>query len=293
MTQRITQYNKEFGQPRGGLVSPQLLSVTQLDDGCGELDSTVENIRNVGLVVHYLSRLTGTLVASLAEAKEAAESIFRAPLASARRLSDECLFPEAHDDALESLRDLSLTTYADGVASFELDERAVRAACRLASYEIAQHVGVAWYDPADTDRSPDATTVSHIIMMTERTHDFLREHGPATAVEFSFASGHEELEDDEADGYLIALDGGDGAFITEEAVWDYMARSSPPSKDHLLKLLVHYLMCKDSGLPQFRTQTHVGIFNPRMNAMYRLAIEDVPADVIETVRRDVIGHQRQ
>ena len=290
--QRIAQYNREVGQPRGGLVGPELLTVTQLDDGYGELDSTVENIRNVGPVVHYLSRLTGAFVSSQAEAREAAESIFRASLAGARRLSDAGLFPEAQLDATESLQGFSLTTYADGVASFELDERAVRAACRLASYEIAQHAGVAWYDAADTDRSPDSTTVSHIIMMTERTHDFLREHGPATAVEFSFTSGHEELEDEETDGYLIALDGRDRDFITEEAVWAYKARSSPPSKDHLLRLLVHYLMGKESGLPQFLTQTHVGIFNPRTNAVYQLAVDDIPADVIETVRRDVIGSGR-
>lgn len=292
VTQRIAQYNREVGQPRGGLVSPELLTVTQVDDGYGELDSTVENIRNVGAVVYYLSRLTGALVASQVEAREAAESIFRASLAGAGRLRDAGLFPEAHDDALKSLRDLSLSTYADDVASVELEERVVRAACRLASYEIAQHAGVAWYDPADTDRSPDATTLSHIIMMTERTHDFLREHGPATAVEFSLISGNDELEDEETDGYLIALDAGDGDFITEEAVWDYKTRSLPPSKDHLLKLLVHYLMGKDSGLPQFRTQTHLGIFNPRMNAVYRLAVDDIPADVIKTVRRDVIGSGR-
>lgn len=292
VTQRIAQYNREVGQPRGGLVCPQLLTVTQLDDGCAELDSTVENIRNVGPVVRYLSRLTGALVASQAEAREAAESIFRTSLAGAQRLSDEGLFPEAHDDALESLSDFSLSMYAGGVASFELDERAVRAACRLASYEIAQHAGVACYDPADTDRSPDAKTLSHIIMMTERTHDFLREHGPATAVEFSFASEYEEDEDEETDGYLIALDAGDGDFITEEAVWAYKARSSPPSKDHLLRLLVHYLMGKDSGLPQFRTQTRLGSFNPRMNAMYRLAVDDIPARAIESVRRDIIGSGR-
>lgn len=291
VTQRIAQYNREVGQPRGGLVSPELLTVTQLDDGYGELDSTVENLSDVGLVVHYLSRLTDILVTSYVEAREAAESIFRTPLADARRLSDAGLFPEAHADALESLREFRLSTYADGVASFELDERTVRAACRLPPYEIAQRSGVAWYDPAGTDHSPDATTLAHIIMMTERTHDFLREDGPARAVEFSFTSGHEELEDEEADGYLIVLDGGDGDFITEEAVWDYTARSSPPSKDHLLKLLVHCLMGKDSGLPQFRTQTYLGIFNPRMNMVYQLAIGDIPAEVLEIVRRDVIGYE--
>ncbi|MFD2840563.1 hypothetical protein ACFSYH_08265 [Populibacterium corticicola] len=68
-----------------------------------------------------------------------------------------------------------------------------------------------------------------------------------------------------------------------------MNQTSPPSKEHLLKLLVHYLMGAGSGLPQFRTQTHLGIFNPRLNTAYRVAIDDVPKDVIETVRCDIIG----
>ncbi|MFD2840564.1 hypothetical protein ACFSYH_08270 [Populibacterium corticicola] len=188
-TQRIAQYNKEVGQPRGGLMSLKLLTVIQLDDGLGMLDYEGENVRArvVRLAVHHPSRLTDVLVESQDEARQVAESVFRASLVGARRLSDAGLFPAAHQDATQTLRDFTLSTYADGVASIKLDERAVQSACRLASYEITRHAGLAWYDPADTDRFRDATTVSHI-MMTERTQDFLREYGPAMAVEFAFAS---------------------------------------------------------------------------------------------------------
>lgn len=292
VAQRIAQYNREVGQPRAGLVSPELLTATQLDDGYGELDSTVENIRDVGPVVHYLSRLTGVLVASQAEAREAAESIFRTPFAGARRLSDAGLFPGARRDASESLQDFRLSTYADDVAVFRLDEAAARAACRLASYEMALYAGVARYNPADAERVPDAATVSHIITMTERIHDHFREQGPGTAIKFSFVSEQEEPDSEDEDGYSITLDHGDGDFITEQTVWGYSAQSSPPSKDDLLKLLVHYLMGEQSGLPELATQTHLGVFNPRLNTMYRLAIDDVPADVIEIVQRDIIGCKR-
>ena len=53
VTQRITQYNKEVGQPRGGLVNPRLLKLTQLDDGFGALDHKRENVHAsvVGMAV--------------------------------------------------------------------------------------------------------------------------------------------------------------------------------------------------------------------------------------------------
>ncbi|MGO2424337.1 MAG: hypothetical protein ACTH7X_15620, partial [Brevibacterium aurantiacum] len=41
---------------------------------------------------------------------------------------------------------------------------------------------------------------------------------------------------------------------------------------------------------QFTDLTHVGIFNPRLNLTYRHAIEDVPDEVIATVRQGVIGY---
>lgn len=72
-------------------------------------------------------------------------------------------------------------------------------------------------------------------------------------------------------------------------MWNYRAKSWPPSNDHLLKLLEHYLMDTESGLPQFRMQTHLGVFNPRLNTASFLATYGVPTDVIETVRRNVIG----
>lgn len=64
-----------------------------------------------------------------------------------------------------------------------------------------------------------------------------------------------------------------------------------PTKDHTLQLLMYFLMGKESGLPEFAGLTHVGLFNPRSGTVYRLAVGDVLADVIETIRRDVIGYE--
>jgi hypothetical protein len=36
--------------------------------------------------------------------------------------------------------------------------------------------------------------------------------------------------------------------------------------------------------------THLGIFNPRLNAVYRIAVQSIPAEVIAEVCRGVIGY---
>lgn len=41
-------------------------------------------------------------------------------------------------------------------------------------------------------------------------------------------------------------------------------------------------------MPQLATQTHLGIFNPRLNPVSRLAVAEIPTDVIEIVRSEVI-----
>jgi hypothetical protein len=37
--------------------------------------------------------------------------------------------------------------------------------------------------------------------------------------------------------------------------------------------------------------THIGIYNPRLDAVYRLAVDSIPADIIAEVSRDVIGYE--
>lgn len=61
VTQRIAQYNKQVGQPRGGLINPKVFEVEELDDGFGVLDGAQENLHSatVGLAVDYLTCLAG------------------------------------------------------------------------------------------------------------------------------------------------------------------------------------------------------------------------------------------
>ena len=43
--------------------------------------------------------------------------------------------------------------------------------------------------------------------------------------------------------------------------------------------------------PEFEDIKYLGIFNPRLNTVYRIAVTDIPEDVIKEVEREVIGYK--
>lgn len=271
------------------------MTVTQLEDGFGPLDHKHENVHAsvVGMAVDYLSRLADIRLGVDDGPVRLAGEVFRASLLGARRLTDSGTHASAQEDAGRALLSLNILEQEDGTAAFAMDDDAVRIACQLATYDVARRVGPAWYNPESTLCAPDETTTSHFLTMVGRSQDFFEDYGPVLEVGFVFVD--EDDEDVRTDGgrggYSIYVDSGDGDFLTEDTLWDFKVSASKPSKDHLLQLVMYYLMGKQSGLPQFATQTHVGVFNPRMNAVYRLAVDEVPAEVLEIVRRDVIGYE--
>ncbi|WP_336662404.1 hypothetical protein [Leucobacter sp. USHLN154] len=291
VTQRITQYNKEAGQPRGGLVNPKLLTATQLEDEHGVLDHKQENVHAsvVGLAVDYLSRLARIRVGAGEEAARAAVDVFRASLMGAQRITDSGGYPSAVEDARQAVLSLNINEHEDSTVGYAIDETAALIACQLATYDVGLRAGVGFYNPESTQRAPDAVTTAHILAMVHRAERFFAEHGPIIADGFLFVS-EEQHAAGERGGYTDLVDSGDGDFLTEDTLWDFKVSASKPAKDHVLQLLMYFLMGKQSGLPEFEALTHVGIFNPRLNVVYRLAVADVPPEVIDTTRYDVIGY---
>lgn len=290
VTQRITQYNKSVGQPRGGLINPKLFSVEQLDDGLGALDIKQENLHasTVGAAVDYLSRLALVRTTPASATLEVAD-VFRASLRGAQRISEFTEHATVTSEAMIALGELNITDLADGTVMFDLDKTAVQVACQLETYDVGLRAGVQLYNPVSSSRTPDALTTAHILAMVDRAKSFFAAYGPITADGFVFVDGDELLAGGRG-GYTDMVDSGDGDFLTADTLWDFKVSASKPTKDHTLQLLMYFLMGKQSGMPEFTTQTHVGIFNPRLNTVHRLAVAEVPADVIQIIRRDVIGH---
>ena len=108
--------------------------------------------------------------------------------------------------------------------------------------------------------------------MVERSLKFVEEYGPIILEGFTFEGGYTDI-----------VQAGDGDFITE-------VTSASITTRHTLQLLMYWRMGLRSVHPEFEKIEYLGIYNPRLNRVYRLFVKDVPEEVIHTVERDIIGY---
>lgn len=254
----VTQRIKQITQPRGGYINPRSMEVIQREDEYSSpLDHKVENLHAslVGMSVDYLTRLAGGT---------APDDAFRVSLMGAERLGKDAL--------------IKANTLLAQLEAGRVDESSVCAACRLAGYDVAFRAGPLWYNP-DAITTPDAVTTEHIKAMVKRSLAFFADYGPVTSDGFVFPGGYTDL-----------VTSGDGDFLTSDTLWDFKVSVNGPTKDHTLQLLMYWLMGVHSGQSGFESITHIGVFNPRLNRVYRLALDDVPAETITEVSTVVIGY---
>lgn len=252
----VTGRIKGSKQPRGGYINPRSMECRRLDDGRHLHANESIHSSIAGLAVDYLSRLANGATP---------QDAFAISLLGAELLGVE-----------ERARaEVSLARLTSGVLP---DGDAVEAACCLAGYDVAFRVGPQHYNP-DARTQPDGPTVENIQTMVVRAVEFFAEYGPVTLDGFTFPGGYTDI-----------VTSGDGDFLTSDTLWDFKVSVNEPTKNHTLQLLMYYLMGNHSGQTEFETITHLGLFNPRLNTVYRIAVTDVPAQVIEEVAQDVIGY---
>ncbi|MCI4659575.1 hypothetical protein [Cryobacterium zhongshanensis] len=287
----VTQRIKQVTQPRGGYVNPRAMSWMQLGDGTPQLlNHRAENVSPaaVGTAVDYLSRLAngaapedaflisieGAVRLHLSEVLSTLDISRLTPVLDVGYLRDETATQEMVHvvDVLTQLKSLR-----PGVIP---DDDAIRAAVHLVGYDIAYRRGAGSYFGEHTP--PDAVTTAHIRTMVERAVAFFTKFGPVTE-----------------DGFLpvnrlsktTLVDSGDGDFLTADTLWDFKVSVAPPTAVHTLQLLMYLLMGLRSGQEQYGQIEYIGIFNPRLNIVYRLAFADVSADVVRAVSHEVIGYK--
>lgn len=78
--------------------------------------------------------------------------------------------------------------------------------------------------------------------------------------------------------------------MTKRVLWDLKVSKNPPTKDHTLQLLMYYLLGMHSIHAEFQDIQRLGIFNPRLNAIYYIDIQAIPYQTIIDVSTNVIGY---
>lgn len=159
------------------------------------------------------------------------------------------------------------------------DDHAIRAAVHLVGYDIAFRVGPDAYTGDHT--VPDEVTITHIRTMVERAGLFFSGYGPITEDGFTPVNPL---------SMTPLVDSGDGDFLTADTLWDFKVSVNPPTAIHTLQLLMYLLMGQRSGQEQYGHLTHLGIYNPRLNTVYRVALVEIPSEVVSAVSHDVIGY---
>jgi len=278
--QRLSRRVRAAKQPHGGYLNPRAMDVRYLTgDAPSLLDHKAECIHPslVGIAVDYLTRYA---LAPLNNdvgwyRAERAFSISRngAEMVGQKDYADGLC--EFLNEELERVgqrpEDSSVDYWLPCLWDHETGEvhenmrvtvpgtEAIYAAVKLASFDVAFRAGVDQYNP-EARTTPDARTVEHIAIMVGRALNFFREYGPVTGSGFWAGDS-------------------DGDFLTADTIWDFKVSVNPPTKEHTLQLLALWIM----GKRQFEKINYLGIFNPRMDAVYRFPIASIPAEVIAEI----------
>ena len=249
----VTRRVREYPQPRGGFLNPRLFEMVQLGEGISEL-APYENVVPglVGIAVDYMTRFcTG------APARNAFEISHKGAVCVGRAY----LF----DDLVSRIAGL--------------DDESIVSAIRLAAFDVAYRVGVRSYKPVEEIR-PDSETIENVRVMVKRSCRFLDDYGPKILDGLTFEGGYTDI-----------VSASDGDFMTSDALWDFKVSKIPLNSNQTLQLLMYWRMGLHSIHPEFQQVKYLGIFNPRMNRVYRLPVGQIPEDVIAEVDGKIIGYK--
>ena len=248
----VTNRIKQVKQPRGGYLNPKIFTVKSLGEGIDELNE-LENVvpSLVGMAVDYLSRCNfGTKP----------ERAFVIAKKGAAIIGESNVFNELIKD-ITGLDDLSIIN-----------------AVKLSGFDVCYRANPMQYKPVDTI-CPDGPTIVNIRRMVKRSLDFFEKYGPKVLDGFTFEGGYTEI-----------VNSGDGDFLTEDTLWDFKVSRMSIKKENTLQLLMYWRLGLHSIHPEFKSIKKLGVFNPRMNTIFFINVDDIPISIIKEVEREVIGY---
>ena len=116
--------------------------------------------------------------------------------------------------------------------------------------------------------------------MVERSLKFFEQYGPKVLDGFTFEGGYTDM-----------VRSGDGDFTTKDTLWDFKVSKTKPKKEHTLQLLMYWRMGLHSVHSEFKSVKYLGIYNPRLNVVYQLDVNDISDELISEIEKEVIGYK--
>lgn len=278
----VTQRIKEITQPKGGYLSISKFKQFEFEDD--ELLEENENLHPsiIGLAVDYLSRF---MINKNKEKSfdisligiECAKNFYKFACKSNHQNLQIIKIKFNFLSQIDNIR-IELLNDING-----LDDKSIIAACKLVSYDV-------WYrnleaalktDSQTYSKIANQSTINNIKIMVNRFLNFNKSYGPIIADGFNFKPS----------GYTDIIGAGDGDFLTYNTLWDLKVIKSKPTIDYTLQILIYWIMGKHSTNPLFNQIDHIGIFNPRLNTMYRISTSIIKKEIIKEIEQKVIGYK--
>lgn len=251
----VTQRIRRIKQPRGGYINPRMLSKNFLGEGIESLNP-MENVHAslVGTAVDYMTRyMLGVKL----------EDAFVISIAGASKINKT-------KKATQLLKQIK-----------GLDDKSITNAVKLCGFDVCYRAGIMMYKPIE-HINPDKQTIENIRTMIERSLSFFDHYGPKVLDGFTFEGGYTEI-----------VNSGDGDFTTKDTLWDFKVSKLPIKKEHTLQLLMYWRMGLHSIHPEFKSIKYLGIYNPRLNCVYQIAVNDISEKIIDEVECEIIGYNRE
>lgn len=244
---------EEVKQPRGGYLNLSKFKLIQLESS--QQLSNYENINPgiVGTVIDYMTRFL---------CSDDKKTAFEISLVGSKLIGEL----NHANDLLNQITGLT--------------RESIISACQLVGYDVCFRSGVANYRPVE-DILPNEDTISNIIELLSRSHNFIKLYGPFTLLGFALDGAFTNI-----------IDTGDGDFLSESALWDFKVSINQPTNRHTLQLLVYYLMgLRSINREHFKKLKSIGIFNPRLNQVYIIDIDQIDREIMHEVSKEVIGYK--
>lgn len=123
----------------------------------------------------------------------------------------------------------------------------------------------------------DALTYDVIVQLVQRNLVILKkENNVVCSVHFTPDHLHHPFKK--------IIKSGDGDFYDDDFVWDLKVSSKKPSNKDFIQLMVYFLLGLNSSLRvKFKKISYIGIINPRLNKVYKVAIKDIPVKLWDFV----------
>lgn len=249
----VTNRIKEIRQPRGGYVNPRKFREVILNDEKNLNDEENVHASIIGMAVDYLSRII------MGDTKEEA---FKISLIGAQIIQQS-------DKAQKLLKKIK-----------GLDDNSIVAACKLVGYDVCFRAGINFFKPVE-NINPDKHTIENIRIMVNRTEAFIKEYGPIKEKGMTFIGG-----------YTQTITSGDADFMTEDTLWEFKVSNDRPKSIHTLQLLVYYLLGIHSDKEKYSKIKNLAIYNPRLNKVFIINIDEISDETIKLVEDDVIVYRK-